>query len=146
MQRPRLDQVEVGDQGPVFRFVLDTADQFDEARFVFKDHRRPFQITAINQHIDRISPHGGRLFRFNNLLNLGRYALPLLRMQKQPHVVHDVALHFFKMLNDIRNVLVFQHQFIDQAGDGQTGDIALHLPHFLPHFAGPLGHGSHDLL
>ena len=51
-----------------------------------------------------------------------------------------------EVFHDRRHVLIFLHEFIEQAGDRHAGHIALELAHFLTHFPRPLRRRAHDLL
>ena len=55
VQRPRLDEAEVGDQRAEVHAVLDAPDQVAVGRIRLEDHRRAGEPVAVDQHVDLVA-------------------------------------------------------------------------------------------
>jgi len=123
MQRPALDQQEVGRKSTELRHVLDAANQIRVCRIVLVDHRSAGASAIVDQDVDAVAPQGGRLQqRAVDGELCARWER--LRHSRRTHqlfrVLDDVGLHRIEMGGDIGQVGMAPAQF----GDGMADRVA----------------------
>ncbi len=148
VQRPRLDEREVGDQRAHLGHVLDAADQLGVARLIEDDDRRARGLAVIDGDVDlvarrRHAPLGrGDAQRRPQQLPPGR----LLILQEGLEVLHDVGLHGVEVSADGVQVGVLLAQFVQQGRDTEADDALVQFAQPRLHLALELGHLLHDAL
>jgi hypothetical protein len=132
MQRPRLDQQEVGDQRTQLRDVLDPSHQVLVGGVVLVDHRRPAVILAADQQVDQEAAEVRQLAG-----ERGERRHAFLGMAEFVDALDDVLLHLVEVVADSRVGGVIAEQVVDQVADGEKHCLLVELAHSLDAFAPP---------
>ncbi len=155
VQRARLDQREVGDQGAEPGGMLDPSDQVGDHRRVLDDHRRAVGIAVVDQDVDLVPLERGRLVAAGQLVGVphqvgDRLAATLARRvgrgaQEVVDVVDDVVLDPAEESDHLGQVVErFAHR-ADQVRNHGPGDFAIELDQLLARLFLPGGGAAHGL-
>ena len=131
MQRARLDQCEIADQGAHVHVMFDAPDQILQGRIVLIDHRPIAAARVVDQQIDQIALHrdgAGKIRGFRFIVALGRFVERLAAFED---VLHDLL----EISGDRRQIVVAGLDFLDQVTYCQPQRLAadflddvLHIP------------------
>ena len=131
--------------------MLDPPDQVLIGRVVLVDDRRALAPAIVDDDIDLVAaePHlrrrafrGRRRRRALGLLPLRRGRRR--RRQEVVDVLLDVPLDRVEILEHIGEIAIPGPRLANQAGDGETGGLAIELARRLAVLALPLRHLAHD--
>ncbi len=129
VERPRLDQREVGDEVAELGHVLDAAHEVGVGRVVLVHHRGAGLRRPGDQHVDLVAP-GRPLLAAPAEEGLHRVR-PLGRGQEVLGVVHDVLRHVGEVLEHRGHVCPARPHLVDQLAGGGSGHQPVQPAHLV---------------